>query len=183
MLIVTGGNLDRWRFLIESMPPADYLAASYYERWLAAVMAMSAELGILDDGQLREIQAGRVPAVEAADVDAVPPEIVQVMVNSPRGKTPDMSGEPAYRQGDRVRARVAHSDGHTRLPRYVRGRRGTVVNDRGNHFLPDARAADGTTEMQRLYTVSFTAVELWGERAHSGDTVRLDLWESYLEPT
>jgi nitrile hydratase len=75
-----------------------------------------------------------------------------------------------------------HTEGHTRLPRYVRGRKGTVVSDNGNHHLPDARAKDGSILMQRLYTVAFTAQELWGETANPRDSIRLELWESYLEP-
>ena len=82
--------------------------------------------------------------------------------------------------GDTVRARCLHPAGHIRLPRYVRGRRGVIVKDCGNHHLPDRRADSGELELQRLYTVAFTARELWN--ADTPDTVRLDLWESYLEP-
>jgi len=57
-----------------------------------------------------------------------------------------------------------------------------VVSDNGNHHLPDIRAATDDIVMQRLYTVSFTARELWGEQANPNDCVCLDLWESYLEP-
>jgi nitrile hydratase subunit beta len=35
-------SLDEFRDAIERMPPADYLAASYYERWLFAVEALTA---------------------------------------------------------------------------------------------------------------------------------------------
>ena len=35
-------NLDQFRDAIERMPPAEYLAASYYERWLHAVEALTA---------------------------------------------------------------------------------------------------------------------------------------------
>jgi nitrile hydratase len=35
-------NLDQFRDAIERMPPADYLAASYYERWLVAVETLTA---------------------------------------------------------------------------------------------------------------------------------------------
>jgi nitrile hydratase len=104
------------------------------------------------------------------------------MADAPTGVVRDTSGEGIFRVGDRVRTRTAHKAGHTRLPRYVRGRLGTVVGDNGNHHLPDARAAGDEIVMQRLYTVSFTARELWGEEASAVDTVRLDLWESYLEP-
>jgi nitrile hydratase len=35
-------NLDQFRDAVERMPPAEYLAASYYERWLYAVETLSA---------------------------------------------------------------------------------------------------------------------------------------------
>ena len=166
LAIRSGGNADRFRFLIESMRPAEYLSASYYERWLAQ--------------QLGAIREGVVPDVVPADVEAVPAEIVQALVDAPAGAVRDMSGEGLFQEEDAVRARCLHSAGHTRLPRYVRGRRGRIIKDNGNHPLPDARAATGDLLMQRLYTVSFTARELWGSATK--DTVCLDLWESYLEP-
>lgn len=36
-------NLDQFRDAIERMPPAEYLAASYYERWLHAVETLTAD--------------------------------------------------------------------------------------------------------------------------------------------
>jgi nitrile hydratase subunit beta len=35
-------NLDQFRDAIERMPPAEYLAATYYERWLHAVESLTA---------------------------------------------------------------------------------------------------------------------------------------------
>lgn len=35
-------NLDQFRDAIERMPPAEYLAASYYERWLVAIESLTA---------------------------------------------------------------------------------------------------------------------------------------------
>jgi nitrile hydratase subunit beta len=35
-------NLDQFRDAIERMPPAEYLEASYYERWLRAVETLTA---------------------------------------------------------------------------------------------------------------------------------------------
>jgi nitrile hydratase len=40
-------NLDEFRDAIERMPPADYLATSYYERWLHAISALCVEKGVL----------------------------------------------------------------------------------------------------------------------------------------
>jgi nitrile hydratase subunit beta len=38
-------NLDQFRDAIERMPPAEYLAASYYERWLFAVETLTGPAG------------------------------------------------------------------------------------------------------------------------------------------
>lgn len=41
--------LDEFRDAIERMPPQEYLAASYYERWLAAIERLTAERGVPGD--------------------------------------------------------------------------------------------------------------------------------------
>lgn len=40
-------ELDEFRDAIERMPPDDYLAASYYERWFAAVQTLLVDKGVL----------------------------------------------------------------------------------------------------------------------------------------
>jgi nitrile hydratase len=40
-------NLDEFRDAIERMPAAEYLAASYYERWFAAIRTLLSEKGVL----------------------------------------------------------------------------------------------------------------------------------------
>ena len=182
LTVALGANLDRFRFLIESMPPVAYLSSSYYERWLASMLSAVAEQGLLSGDQLAAIDAGHVPEVEPAGAEALPPEIVQVLVDAPTGYQRDLGGKAAFQSRDRVRARTRHSAGHTRLPRYVRGRCGEIISDNGNQHLPDTRAETGDITMQRLYTVRFMATELWGEQANPRDSVCLDLWESYLEP-
>jgi nitrile hydratase beta subunit len=183
LTVPLGANVDRFRFLIDSMPPAQYLSVSYYERWLASILSSVSEHQLLNDEQLSAILSGEVPDVAPTQTEALPPEIVGMLVNAPTGTRRDMTGEAIFQAGDRVRARTIHPEGHTRLPRYVRGHIGTICKDNGNHHLPDTRAMTGNIEMQRLYTVSFRARELWGEKANPQDTVNLDLWESYLEPT
>ena len=39
-------NDDELRDAIERLPPRDYLAASYYERWLAALEMLADEKGV-----------------------------------------------------------------------------------------------------------------------------------------
>jgi len=39
-------NSDELRDAIERLPPEEYLAASYYERWLGAIEMLAAEKGV-----------------------------------------------------------------------------------------------------------------------------------------
>jgi len=180
-LAVHTANIDRFRYRIETIPPAEYLSASYYERWLASVLALAEEQGFLTPGQLQSIRAGQVPMTTPADTEAAPPELADLMVNAPAGGKRDLSGESRFAVGDPVRAVQRHTAGHTRLPRYVRGRAGTVVRDNGNQLFADIHADTGERVKQRVYTVRFNATELWGPDANPGDTVNVDLWESYLD--
>lgn len=41
-------NLDEFRDAVERMPPQDYLATSYYERWLAGIETLLVEKGLLE---------------------------------------------------------------------------------------------------------------------------------------
>ena len=88
---------------------------------------------------------------------------------------------PKFAVGDRVRARNIHPDGHTRLPRYARGKHGVIQANRGAFSFADSKARGDGPCPQHLYTVAFTAQALWGE-ATSRDTIHLDLWDSYLDP-
>jgi nitrile hydratase subunit beta len=40
-------NLDEFRDAIERMPPQQYLASSYYEKWLHAVTTLLVDKGVL----------------------------------------------------------------------------------------------------------------------------------------
>jgi hypothetical protein len=45
-------NLDEFRDAIERMPPEEYLASSYYEKWLFAITTLCAEKGVLTREEL-----------------------------------------------------------------------------------------------------------------------------------
>jgi nitrile hydratase len=86
-----------------------------------------------------------------------------------------------FKAGQRVRARNINPVGHTRLPRYARGKTGVVDRDRGVFLFPDTNAHYLGEKPQHLYSVRFTARELWGDRASTRDVVHLDMWDDYLE--
>src|SRR5205085_20773 len=90
-----------------------------------------------------------------------------------RGNYERPASAPArFKQGDRVRTRNINPETHTRLPRYARGKLGAVEAIRGCHVYPDTAALGDHEHAEWLYTVVFSARELWGEAADSdkGDT-------------
>ncbi len=171
-------NLDMSRHARERIPPADYLGSTYYEIWLKALERLVAEKGIATAEEMRSGRSANPPRgalkrVDAADVPAA------LAKGSPTARTP--RAPALFKTGDAVRARLMNPVGHTRLPRYVRGRAGTIAMVHGVHVFPDAHAAGRGEDPQWLYSVAFDARALWGAEAHAGDEIRLDLWEPYLE--
>jgi nitrile hydratase len=162
-------NGDEFRHAIERMDLAHYLASSYYERWLTGIATLAVEKGVTTRAELERRAAGRFPLSRPAA-----PETPVV---------PAASGPvPRYAVGTAVRVRNDHPAGHTRCPRYVRGRRGVVVRVDGAFPLPDVSAHGAGPCNGFTYGVRFAARELWGDGGGAGEAVHVDLWESYLEP-
>lgn len=171
-------NLDEFRWAVERMDPAAYLAASYYEKRLAAIERLYIEKGLITREELDRRRAhpgGTAPVHQKATV-------VKLQGN-PAHHPPSTTGtsSPRYRLGDRVVAKNMQPRGHTRLPRYVRGKRGTVQQVLGTYALPDLSAMGQGQHLEHVYSVRFEARELWGPEAPDKDRLYIDLWESYLE--
>jgi nitrile hydratase len=167
------------RFTIEQMPAADYLKATYYEKWLYRTERLLVERGLLT---AEELAAGR-PAGRAMDVRALSAAEVQTALRGRRAaRMDDHLKAPRFKAGDRVRARNIHPLGHTRLPRYARGKIGVIDRDHGVFILPDEHARSGTKVPSHCYAVRFEGRELWGDDAGPRDAVYIDLFDEYLEP-
>jgi nitrile hydratase beta subunit len=170
-------NLDRSRHARESLPPATYLSSSYYQVWFEGVLRLLKDRGLVTDEELADGRARGPGAtlprrLEAAAVAAA------LAAGSPTERA--ASAAARFAPGDVVRARTMNPPGHTRLPRYVRGRTGMVVSVHGAHVYPDTHARDGDPCPQWLYTVRFDAAELWGPDT-TASCVHVDAWEPYLE--
>jgi nitrile hydratase subunit beta len=171
-------TLDQSRAAREGEPPARYLASSYYEIWYAGLVRLMIERKLIDERELEEGRAHRAPTalprvLKAADVAAA------LARGSPTQRI--APGPERFAVGDAVRARVLHPASHTRLPRYCRGKPGTIVARHGAHVFADASAQGRGNEAQWLYTVRFAATDLWGADT-TASAVCVDCWESYLEP-
>ena len=176
--LVHSMTIDWFRHGLELMVPGDYLTYSYFQKWATNYLMLFADDGL---ATLDEIAAGHVadPAAPAA------PKTTAEVIEQVRAACTDFSTAadtpPRFAVGGMVRTLTQGTAPHTRLPGYARGRTGTVIAHHGAHLLPDA-GAQGRHVGDHLYTVSFTARELWGAEAHAADTVTLELWESYLVP-
>jgi len=171
-------NIDMSRHSRERMPPAQYLAATYYEKWLYGLETLLVEKGMASPGELAtgrsEGRADDSRTLRAAGVAEYLRYRIRARV--------DENVQPKFKAGDRVVARNNHPSGHTRLPRYARGRRGIVIGDHGVFVFPDTSAMTGDRKPQHLYSVRFTARELWGPAAPARDSVTLALWDDHLDP-
>jgi nitrile hydratase beta subunit len=172
-------NLDESRFAREDRPPADYLSRTYYEIWLAGLERLLAERGLVEP---EEVEAGRPLGEPRAVRRTLDAEAVPKMLGRGGPTRRDVEHAARFAPGDRVRARNIHPPEHTRLPRYVRGRVGTVVLVHGAHVYPDAHARGEGEDPQWLYTVRFDGRELWGPDADPASAVSVDAFEPYLEP-
>jgi nitrile hydratase beta subunit len=176
--------VDAFRHAIERMDPAEYLATGYYGRWMAALERLLVEARVLGPGEIEARLRGAPPGIEAAAKKSPAPRApggAQSSCGAEAGVIRTVENSPRFAVAQAVRARNIHPEGHTRLPRYVRGRRGIVDRVHPACVFPDTHAHGRGENPQYVYSVRFTARELWGEDAEPGASVCLDLFEDYLE--
>lgn len=170
-------NLDAWRHDIELLPPADYLRMTYYEKWLAALEKRVVRYGFATK---EELESGKAAAGSTPATPALTPDLArEISRDIPSSNDPLLA--PLFQVGQHVRARNINPSGHTRLPRYARGKAGQVMRDHGVYTFPDTNAQYQGEKRQHVYSVRFAARELWGEQASAHDSMHLDLWDDYLE--
>lgn len=172
-------NIDAGRYEIELIPPAEYLRQSYYEKWFARLIKLMIKTGLVTR---EEAETGRPAPGSPKAQPALTAERVPSMVRTGALASRDAPVAPRFQINQRVRARTMHPAGHTRLPRYVRGKIGMVEHDHGVYVFPDTNALFLGENPQHVYSVRFAARELWGDQASPRDAVYLDLWDDYLEP-
>lgn len=181
-LTLASGGMGHWtidesRHARETLHPVDYLSSSYYEIWTKGLEKLLERHGFVS---AEERKAG-LPLTPSTV-----PKRVLAAVNVPQvlargGPTNrDKAGEPRFKIGDTVRTIMISPTGHTRLPRYARGKTGVIEMLHGAHVFPDTNAHGKGENPDWLYTVAFEARELWGRDADANSVVSVDAWESYL---
>jgi nitrile hydratase subunit beta len=162
------GTMGEARHSSERMDPVHYLSSPYYEHWLTGLATRLVERGIVTAAELDERAGGPFPLARPVAVE-------------PLAEPGPSRVEPAFAVGDRARVRDVRFSGHTRCPDYVGGREGTVIRVDGAFSLPDVEAHCDEKRIEPAYSVRFDAATLWGDEGGAGESVCVDLWESYLE--
>src|SRR5690606_1275508 len=159
--------------------PVDYLSASYYEIWIKGLERLLLRHGFVSQRDLAPGMAGDGAATPTRALKAQ--DVAGVLARGGPCDRP-VDAPARFKAGDRVLTRNCSPTGHTRLPRYARGRRGTIEAVREGYVFPDTNAHGQGENPQWVYTVVFDGREIWGDDADPTLTVSIDAWESYLEP-
>ena len=171
-------TIDGGRASLEALPPVTYLAASYYERWFLGLERRVVAQGLVGEDELmagRSMRPG--PRLNRKLTVADVPSTVK------RGNFERPAPAPArFGAGDRIRTRNFSPTTHTRLPRYARDKLGVIEAVRGCHVFPDSAALGAGDDPRWLYTVVFTARELWGDDADPSVSISIEAFEPYLLP-
>lgn len=183
-LVIAAGSMGHWsidesRFARENRNPSDYYGSSYYEIWIKGLEAVLLKHGFVTPADLaagEPVDPAPTPR-RVLHADAVPALVAR---GSPYDRP--LLAAPRFAPGDRVRTRNINPTGHTRLPRYARGKVGEIIAAHGGFVFPDDNAVGTASPPQHLYTVRFAVAELWGPEGDPLSEVSIDAWESYLEP-
>jgi len=174
------------RHALETMAPADYLDQSYFERWHQVLEAELLERGVIGEGELREREATlRADPERPLPRSEDPVARAEALEAIYAARSPECEAKraPRFALGDHVRTRNIHPVGHTRMPRYVRDKIGTIERIWGFHAFQDALPEGIEPAPEPVYNVRFEGRELWGDDAEPGQCLYIDLWESHLEAT
>jgi nitrile hydratase beta subunit len=176
---VSGRNLDAARHAMERLEHAEYFDDGYWGRWLHAAELMLVESAILAPGAV-EARAGKLRG-EDVEEPPVPEPNKPDYAPTAAGSLRTVADPSHFAVGEAVRVKDMQPEGHTRLPRYLRGHRGVIERVQPAALLPDTHAHFLGENPQHVYTVRFDSRELWEADAELF-TLTDELFDSYLEP-
>jgi len=170
--------LDASRYARETLPPAEYLSSSYYEIWAKGLEKLVVASGLVTDEELGQVKV-LVPAKPVNKILKAD-EVAGALAKGAPVDRPE--SQPArFQVGDRIRTKRMHPEHHTRLPRYARDVEGVIETVHGVHVFPDANAHGKGEQPTWLYGVAFKGTDIWGPDSDPKLSLRIDLWEPYLD--
>ncbi|QDG78368.1 nitrile hydratase subunit beta [Labrenzia sp. PHM005] len=172
-------NIDTSRHARETLPPPIYLSSSYYKIWTLGLEKLCLDKDLITKEELASgtAQDPAKPVKQILKAD----NVAAVLAKGGPADRPE-NAPARFKTGDRIRTKRMHPEGHTRLPRYARDTIGTIDAVHGVHVFPDANAHGRGEQPTWLYSVAFKGTDIWGPDSDPKLTLRIDLWEPYLDP-
>ena len=171
-------NIDMSRSARETL--ANYRELTYYEIWIHGLQKLLEQRGLV---HADEIVHGRMMHVARSVTRVLHADSVAAVLATGSPTARPVEAAARFKVGQCVRTRSNQVHHHTRLPGYVRGKRGVIERLHGAHVFADANSQGLGEQPQWLYTVVFDECEVWGDQVSlQGLKLSVDAWEPYLEP-
>jgi nitrile hydratase len=169
----------------EGMQPFEYFKYRYYEKWLMGISQFFIDEGYVSadelDEKTRHYRADPRAALPAKPNPAIAAQINAYLVNGDSGFHA-FEQEPRFSKGAHVCVADPDAVDHTRLPGYLRNKRGTVdcvYPGAFSYFV--STGPDGIGQAMPVYRVAFYAADIWGEeKSEPNTTIYADLFDAYL---
>lgn len=170
----------------EGMQPFEYFKFRYYEKWLMGISQF-----FIDEGYITVEELARLTAHYRVQPDAPLPErfseaikrqIVNYLLHGDSSLRP-LPHAPRFTVGQTVQVADPAAADHTRLPGYLRNKKGIV-----REVYPGAfeyfcsTGPDGLEGPMPVYRIAFAASDIWGpDLCEANTTIYADLFEVYLQ--
>jgi nitrile hydratase subunit beta len=171
----------------EGMQPFEYFKYRYYEKWLMGISQFFVDSGYIAAEELATLAEHyranpNAPLPERPD-PALKDQVVRYLYHGDSGlRTPVAPAR--FRVGDTVTVADPEAADHTRLPGFLRNKKGTVTEvypGAFEYFV--STGPDGLAGPQHVYGVSFNASDIWGtDKSEPHTVIYADLFDVYLMP-
>ncbi|CAN7736022.1 nitrile hydratase subunit beta [Variovorax sp. LjRoot290] len=170
----------------EGMQPFEYFKFRYYEKWLMGISQF-----FVDKGYITADELARLTAHYRTQPDAPLPErpsepikrqVVDYLLHGDSSLRP-LPHAPRFTAGQMVRVADPAAADHTRLPGYLRNKKGTVWEVYPGAFeYFCSTGPDGLEGPMPVYRIAFDARDIWGpDLCEPNTTIYADLFEVYLQ--
>lgn len=170
----------------EAMHPFEYFKYRYYEKWLGGISGFFVGAGYISEAELEAKTAEYLTDPDAPLPSGGETGIDEQIIKYLRvGDSPkrDVDMAPKYSVGDEVLIKDAAPTDHTRLPGYLRNKRGVIDTVYEGAYTYFCETADGLGEPMPVYCVRFDTAEIWGEMAEKNSYIYADIFETYIADT
>ncbi|MDB5908086.1 MAG: nthB [Massilia sp.] len=171
----------------EGMPPLEYFKYRYFEKWLMGITQFLIARGYISADEVASLSAQYL-ADPAAPLPQAPNPLLKKQIVDYLDKGDDslrpLPAPPRFATGQEVLVGDPHTVDHTRLPAYLRNRRGIVTEVYPGAFKYFVSTGpDGLGDPMPVYCVAFNAADIWGkEMSEPNTTIYADLFDVYLKP-